>query len=146
MRLRRIHARPDYEVAGTAAFDYVAGRGDVDAKRVVVMATASAATCHAHCRHRAALRGGVALGAMRLDMHTRMKDAYAKLATNAAASPLGIPIPLGVGAPDNDAALEIAKRYTLEGIADKVACRSSSCMARTTGWCRSRPRISCTRR
>jgi dipeptidyl aminopeptidase/acylaminoacyl peptidase len=38
LRLRNIPSRYDYEVPGTAAFDYVASRADVDAKRVGVMA------------------------------------------------------------------------------------------------------------
>ena len=38
LRLRKIHSRYDYEVAGTAAYNYVASRADVDPKRVAVMA------------------------------------------------------------------------------------------------------------
>ena len=38
LRLRDIPARYDYEVAGTAAYEYLAGRSDVDAKRVAIMA------------------------------------------------------------------------------------------------------------
>lgn len=37
LRLRKIHSRYDYEVAGTAAFNYVAERPDVDPKKVAVM-------------------------------------------------------------------------------------------------------------
>jgi len=37
LRLRNIHSRHDYEVAGTAAYDYVASRPEVDPKRVAVM-------------------------------------------------------------------------------------------------------------
>jgi dienelactone hydrolase len=37
LRLRDLYARHDYEVAGTAAYDYVAGRPEVDPARVVVM-------------------------------------------------------------------------------------------------------------
>ena len=37
LRLRELYARHDYEVAGTAAYDYVAARADVDAGRVFVM-------------------------------------------------------------------------------------------------------------
>ena len=35
--MRDIHSRYDYEVPGAAAFDYVAGRTEVDAKRVAIM-------------------------------------------------------------------------------------------------------------
>src|SRR5262244_406456 len=37
LRLRNIHSRHDYEVAGTAAYDYVASRPEVDPNRVAVM-------------------------------------------------------------------------------------------------------------
>jgi hypothetical protein len=37
LRLRGLYARHDYEVAGRAAYDWVAARPDVDADRVVVM-------------------------------------------------------------------------------------------------------------
>jgi dienelactone hydrolase len=37
LRLRDLHARHDYEVPGTAAYEYVAARADVDPGRVVVM-------------------------------------------------------------------------------------------------------------
>ncbi len=37
LRLRNIHSRYDYEVPGAAAFDYVARRSEVDAKRVAIM-------------------------------------------------------------------------------------------------------------
>ncbi len=38
LRLRNIRTRYDYEVAGTAAYDYVAKRTEVDASRIAVMA------------------------------------------------------------------------------------------------------------
>ena len=37
LRMRGIHSRYDYEVPGAAAFDYLARRGEVDAKRVAIM-------------------------------------------------------------------------------------------------------------
>jgi len=37
LRLRGLHARHDYEVPGAAAYEYVAGRREVDAQKVVVM-------------------------------------------------------------------------------------------------------------
>ena len=45
LRLRGIHSRPDYEVAGAAAFDYVASRPDVDTGRVAAMGGSSPARC-----------------------------------------------------------------------------------------------------
>src|SRR6266581_5049397 len=37
LRLRRIYARHDYEVPGTAAYEFVAKRADVDPNKVVIM-------------------------------------------------------------------------------------------------------------
>ena len=37
LRLRDLHARHDYEVPGRAAYEYVAGRAEVDPRKVVVM-------------------------------------------------------------------------------------------------------------
>jgi len=37
LRLRQIASRYDYEVPGSAAYDYVAGRSDVDAGKIVIM-------------------------------------------------------------------------------------------------------------
>src|SRR6267142_5825186 len=37
LRLRGLHARHDYEVPGTAAYEYVAGRQEADARKVVIM-------------------------------------------------------------------------------------------------------------
>ena len=37
LRLRKIHTRHDYEVAGTAAYNYVTSRPDVDPKKIPVM-------------------------------------------------------------------------------------------------------------
>src|SRR5207344_1382907 len=37
LRLRSLYSRHDYEVAGTAAYDYVSRRSDVDPKKVTVM-------------------------------------------------------------------------------------------------------------
>ena len=70
LRLRNIFSRYDYEVAGRAAYDYVASRADVDAGKVVVMGYSFGGYCAPRI---AALdpryAGGVAFGAMYWDMH-----------------------------------------------------------------------------
>jgi len=123
LRLRRIHARPDYEVAGTAAFDYVAGRGDVDAKRSCHGLQLRRLPCHAHCRHRAALRRRRRARRHALG-HAYAHERRLRQARDQRGGQLhlGIPIPLGGGRARQRRGAEIAKRYTLEGIADKVAC------------------------
>src|SRR5471030_748942 len=70
LRLRKLYARHDYEVAGTAAYDYVAARPDVDAAKAVIMGysfggyyaprIAAFEPRYAAC---------VALGALHLDLH-----------------------------------------------------------------------------
>ena len=68
---RNIHARPDYEVAGTAAFEYVAKRPDVDPKRIVIMGYSFGGY---HAARIAGMEkryaGGVAFGAMKWKIST----------------------------------------------------------------------------
>ena len=70
LRLRKIHSRPDYEVAGRAAFDYVASRSDVDTGKVAAMGYSFggylAPRIVAHDHRYAAC---VAFGAMHWDLH-----------------------------------------------------------------------------
>ncbi len=123
-RLRQIHSRPDYEVPGTAAYDYVASRPDVDAKRVAVMGYSfggyQAPRIAAFEQRYAAC---VALGAMHWDLHNWQADIKARLATDSKTSfTSNFQFRWVIGAPDNDTALEWAKRFTLEGAAERIAC------------------------
>ena len=123
-RLRKIHSRPDYEVPGTAAYDYVASRGDVDPARVAVMGYSfggyQAPRIAAFEKRYAAC---VALGAMHWDLHGWQADVTARLAKNAKTSfTSNFQFRWVVGAPDNDTALEWAKRFTLEGAAERIEC------------------------
>ena len=125
LRLRGIHARPDYEVAGRAAFDFVAKLPDVDTKRVAVMGYSFGGY---HAARIAGIdkryAGAVALGATRWDIYQRTVDAYEKLKTEdpRTSSTSTFQFRWVVGAKDNAAALEFAKGYTLDGIAEKVEC------------------------
>lgn len=49
IRLRELSLRPDYEVAGTAAFNYLESRVDVDSERVAVMAISLGGYYAARC-------------------------------------------------------------------------------------------------
>ncbi|MFL5038209.1 MAG: alpha/beta hydrolase family protein, partial [Xanthobacteraceae bacterium] len=86
-RLRQIHSRPDYEVPGTAAYEYVASRADVDANRVAVMGYSfggyQAPRIAAFEKRYAAC---VALGAMHWDLHGWQADVKARLAKDAKTS------------------------------------------------------------
>jgi dienelactone hydrolase len=124
LRLRNIHSRPDYEVAGTAAYDFVASRSDVDSDRVAVMGYSfggyhAARVAGVEKRYAA----GVAFGAMHWDMHAWQKDVKAKLAANPKTSfSSDFQFRWVLGAPDNQTALEWARRFTLEGIAQNIEC------------------------
>ncbi len=129
LRLRNIHSRYDYEVAGSAAYEYVASRGDVDAQRVAVMAyslggyyaprVAAFEQRYAAC---------VAWGAI-FDYHdtwVKRRNAMKSAPANSmAASHFQLPWVLGV--PDMDAAMEKIKRYTLAGVAERIECPTLIC-------------------
>jgi alpha-beta hydrolase superfamily lysophospholipase len=129
LRLRNIFSRYDYEAAGTAAYEYVAGRKDVDAKRVAIMAYSLggyyAPRAAAFEKRYAAC---VAWGAL-FDYHdTWVKRRLAMKsapANSMAASHVQLPWVLGV--PDMDAAMEKVKKYTLAGVAERIQCPTLIC-------------------
>jgi len=125
LRLRELYARHDYEVAGAAAFDYVALRPDVDARRVVAMGYSFggyyAARIAAMEKRYAA---GVAMSALHWDLHgwqaeiKRRQDADPK---STAQSTFHFRWIMG-SLDDADAALEKAKRFSLVDVAPRIAC------------------------
>lgn len=123
LRLRDIPSRYDYEVPGAAAFDYVAARADVDAKRIGVMAFSLggyyAPRIVAFEKRYAAC---VAWGA-HYDYHAiwvkRRKHMEAG-GKNTSSSMFQLPWVMGT--PDMDSAMEKIKKFTLEGVADKIEC------------------------
>jgi dienelactone hydrolase len=124
LRLRNITSRPDYEVAGGAAYDYVTSRPEVDPKKVAVMGY-SFGGYHAPriCGQDKRFAACVAFGAMHWDMHAWQADIKAKLARDPKASfSSNFQFRWVIGAPDNATALEWAKKFTLEGIAQKIEC------------------------
>jgi len=115
LRLRQIYARPDYEVAGTAAYEFVAARKDVDAKRVAIMGYSFggyyAPRIAAIERRYAAC---VALGALHWDLHAWQSNIKAQLASDpkkSAQSNFQFQWILGMS--DSDAALERARTFSL---------------------------------
>lgn len=124
LRLRKIHSRPDYEVPGIAAYNYVASRSDVDPRRVAVMGYSfggyQAPRIAAFEKRYAAC---VALGAMHWDLHGWQADIKARLAKDAKTSfTSNFQFRWVVGALDNDTALQWAKRFTLAGVAECIEC------------------------
>lgn len=123
LRLRNIPSRYDYEVPGTAAYDYVAERPEVDPKRVAVMAFSMggyyAPRIAAFEKRYAAC---VAWGA-HFDYHAvwvvrrREMESGGTKVTSA-----GFQLPWVLGVPDMDAAMEKLKNYRLAGVAEKIEC------------------------
>ncbi len=124
LRLRNIHSRPDYEVAGAAAYDYVTSRPEVDPKRVAVMGYSfggyHAPRIAGKDKRYAAC---VAFGAMHWDMHAWQVDIKSRNAKDPRSSfSSDFQFRWVLGAPDNPTALEWAKAFTLEGIAQDIEC------------------------
>ena len=125
LRLRSIYSRHDYEVAGTAAYDFVAGRPEVDPQRVAVMGysfggyyaprVAAFEQRYAAC---------VCLGALHWDLVEWQREILRKQragATSTAQSAFHFRWIMGC-IDDPDAAIEKAKRFSLVGVAGKIAC------------------------
>jgi dienelactone hydrolase len=124
LRLRNIHSRHDYEVPGTAAYEYVVARPEVDPKRVAVMGYSfggyQAPRIAAFEKRYAA---AVAFGAMHWSIYDWVAGNKAKLAVDPRTSSTSIfQFRWVVGAPDNETALEWSKKFTLEGIAQNIEC------------------------
>jgi dipeptidyl aminopeptidase/acylaminoacyl peptidase len=124
LRLRNLFSRYDYEVPGTAAYEYVASRTDVDPKRVAIMAYSlggyyAPRIAAFEKRYCACVAWGVIFDYYDTWMKRReaMKTAPA---TSMAASHFQVPWVMGV--PDMDAAMEKIKNYTLAGVAERIEC------------------------
>jgi len=124
LRLRGLSARPDYEVPGAAAYDYVAGRPDVDAARVVVLGYSFggyyAARIAAFERRYAA---GVAFAALHWDLAAWQREIKRRHETDPRTTAQStFHFPWVMGCPDMDAAIEKARRFSLDGVAERIAC------------------------
>jgi dienelactone hydrolase len=121
LRLRNIPSRHDYEAAGIPAYDWVAARPEVDPKRVAVMGY-SFGGYHAPriCAFDKRYAAGVAFGAMHWNVYDFVKGHAPTDPRKTSASTFQFR--WVVGAPDNETALEWSKKFTLEGVADKVTC------------------------
>ncbi len=121
LRLRNIPTRHDYEAAGIPAYDYVASRPDVDPKRVAVMGY-SFGGYHAPriCAFDKRYAACVCFGAMHWNIYDFVVGHAPTDPRKTSASTFQFR--WVVGAPDNATALEWSKKFTLEGVADKVEC------------------------
>lgn len=122
LRLRELYARHDYEGAGSAAYDYVARRPEVDASKVVVMGYSFggyyAARVAAFEQRYAA---GVAFAALHWDLaawQREIKRRHEQEPSNTAQS--NFHFRWIMGCDTMDAAIEKAQRFSLVDVAPKI--------------------------
>jgi alpha-beta hydrolase superfamily lysophospholipase len=124
MRLRGINSRYDYEVAGTAAYNYVAERAEVDPKKVVVMGYSFGgyyAPRIAAFEKRYA--GCVAFGAMHWNMEEWVDGIRRAARSDVKSSAQShFQVPWVFGARDLDHAVEMAKQFNLHDVARHIEC------------------------
>lgn len=124
LRLRNIHSRHDYEVAGTAAYEYIASRPDVDPKRVGVMAYSFGgyyAPRIVAFEHRYA--ACVVLGTVAWDIHAKQLERKRLIESDpkkTSQSPFQLPWVLGVK--DMNEAVEAVRKFTLVDCAQNIRC------------------------
>ncbi|MBM3358149.1 MAG: alpha/beta fold hydrolase [Betaproteobacteria bacterium] len=124
VRLRDIKTRYDYEVAGTAAYEYVAKRAEVDPKRVAVMGYSFggyyAPRIVAFEKRYAAC---VAFGAMHWDMAEWVSGIKRSVESDAKTSAQShFQVPWVFGAKDLGEAIGMAKRFDLSEVAKRIEC------------------------
>lgn len=121
IRFRGMHLRYDFEVAGSAALDYLATRSDVDMNRVAIMAMSLGGYYAPRCaamdkRYKACIAWGAIWDyhAMWVRRIERLKQA-------------ALPVPAdhllwACGVETFDQALKTIERFRLDGVAQKVEC------------------------
>jgi dipeptidyl aminopeptidase/acylaminoacyl peptidase len=123
LRLRELYARHDFEVAGTAAYDYVAARPDADALRTFVMGYSFGGYYAARvAAFEKRFRGSIAMSALHWDLHGWQRD----IKRRQDADPKGTPQSafhfrwiMGF-MDDGEAALEKAKNFSLAEVAGNI--------------------------
>jgi alpha-beta hydrolase superfamily lysophospholipase len=123
LRLRGIPGRFDYELAGTAAFDYLAARPEVDAKKIAIMGYSfggyyAARVASFEKRYAA----GVSLSAAYWDMYTWQLKAQENRKAGKPSHANPFQWRWVMGAKDENDELAIAKKFSLVGIAGNIEC------------------------
>lgn len=121
LRLRNIPSRSDYEVAGTAAFDYISRRPGVDKTRIGIMAMsmggyyAPRIAAFEH-RYAACFAWGAHFDYHEVWVHRRkVLESGGTISSSAAWQ-----LPWVLGRPDMDKAMEKCFEYRLQGVAEKI--------------------------
>ena len=124
LRMRGIHSRYDYEVPGAAAFDHVARRADVDAKRVAIMGYSFGGYYSARiAAFEKRFAAGISLSALHWDLaawQTRIKEKNQSDPKAVAQS--NFQFQWVVNAPTVDNAIEIARKFSLKDVAKNITC------------------------
>ena len=122
--MRGLHSRYDYEVPGGAAFDYLSKRPDVDSKRIAIMGYSFggyySGRIAAFDKRYAA---GISLSALHWDLaawQTRIKEKNKSDPKAVAQS--NFQFQWVVDAPTEDAAIEIARTFSLKDVARNISC------------------------
>jgi dienelactone hydrolase len=124
LRLRGIHSRYDYEVPGAAAYDYCSRRPEVDPRRVAIMGYSFggyySSRIAAFERRYAAC---VALSALHWDLaawQARIREKNRSDPKSVAQSNFQFRWVVNAATPED--AIEIAGKFSLEGVASGIAC------------------------
>jgi dipeptidyl aminopeptidase/acylaminoacyl peptidase len=123
LRLQNIVSRYDFNIAGTAAYEYAAARAEVDPHRIGVMGSSMGGYYAPRCaafepRYAACIAWGG-----HFDYHAswiRRRKELESGGTKVSAPHFQLLWVLGV--PDMDAAMEKLQKYTLAGVAEKITC------------------------
>jgi alpha-beta hydrolase superfamily lysophospholipase len=124
LRLRGLSARHDYEVPGTAAWEHVAARPDVDPARIVVMGYSFggyyAARIAAFERRYAA---GVAFAALHWDLAGWQREVQRRHQRDPRTTAQStFHFRWIMGCPDMDAANDKARQFSLADVAGRITC------------------------
>jgi dipeptidyl aminopeptidase/acylaminoacyl peptidase len=123
-RIRDMPSRYDYEVPGTAAFDYLTKRSDVDAKRIAIFGYSfggyySSRIAAFEKRYAAC----IALSALHWDLaewQEKIRQKNANFPTTVAQSNFQFRWVVGAETPEEGVA--IAKKFTLKDVAKNITC------------------------
>lgn len=121
IRRHGVTLRHDYEIAGSAAYDYLASRSDTDPNRIGVMAV----SLGGYYASRSAAKDPrfaacVAWGAI-WDYHATWKNRIEQSYQTSLSVP-GDHICWVLGTDGTDKALEVLRDFTLEGVVDELRC------------------------